>query len=146
MGTWPLTRFRKDRKGRQEVVEERMQDWSYESSDTMGINASAGVVFAPNFMGIPITHAQVLSAPPGLEPPPGAPSHGSVLHDLGACKPCAWFWKKSGCQNGTECMHCHKCSEKEIKARRKTKVTVLRVLEGQAKFFGAMMGQRANMF
>merc|ERR1712048_1115573 len=110
----------------------------------MGTPMRLGVVFAPNLMGVPIPNA--LSAPPGLEPPPGAPSHGSVLHDFGACKPCAWFRKKGGCQNGTECMHCHKCSEKEIKARRKNKVAVLRVLEGQAKFFGAMMGQRANMF
>jgi len=68
-----------------------------------------------------------LRFPPGLRPPPGTPSHGSSLHGTGKCRPCAWFWKTSGCQNGPECGHCHLCPEGEIKARKKAKLTVMRL-------------------
>jgi len=58
--------------------------------------------------------------PPGLLPPPGLPSHGSVLHGKGGtCKPCAWFWKPSGCSNGLDCLHCHLCPKDEISERRR---------------------------
>jgi len=53
-------------------------------------------------------------------------SAGSLLHDAGQCKPCAWFWRPHGCQNGAECRHCHLCEAGAIKARRKAKVTLLR--------------------
>jgi len=65
--------------------------------------------------------------PPGLCPPPGTPSHGSVLHSSGDCRPCVWHWKRGGCKNGLDCRHCHLCPEGEIKARRKTKVTCMRL-------------------
>mmetsp|Transcript_89041 Transcript_89041/g.171335 ORF Transcript_89041/g.171335 Transcript_89041/m.171335 type:complete len:363 (+) Transcript_89041:96-1184(+) len=65
--------------------------------------------------------------PPGLLPPPGTPSHGSMLHGTGICRPCAWFWKARGCQNGPECGHCHLCPEGELKARKKAKQTILRL-------------------
>jgi len=48
-------------------------------------------------------------------------SIGSELHGTGDCKPCAWFWKPQGCQNGRECLHCHLCPKSEVKARKKTK-------------------------
>lgn len=64
--------------------------------------------------------------PPGLVPPPGAPSHGSVLHSTRNCRPCAWFWKPTGCQNGQQCGHCHLCPEGELRARKKAKQTVMR--------------------
>jgi hypothetical protein len=67
-----------------------------------------------------------LFAPPGLLAPQGAPSHGSVLHGTGNCRPCAWFWKAGGCQNGQECGHCHLCPEGEIKNRKKNKLTMMR--------------------
>lgn len=35
--------------------------------------------------------------------------YGSSLHGTGECKPCAWFWKPQGCQNGKECIYCHLC-------------------------------------
>jgi len=57
--------------------------------------------------------------PPGLPPPVGVPSHGSLLHGTGKCKPCVWFWKAAGCSNGLGCGHCHLCPESEIAARRK---------------------------
>lgn len=65
--------------------------------------------------------------PPGLEPLPGTPSHGSLLHGRGTCQPCAWFWKSSGCKNGRFCGHCHLCPEGELKARKKTKATMMRL-------------------
>jgi len=49
------------------------------------------------------------------------PSVGSQDHQLGRCKPCAWFWKPGSCSNGKECGHCHLCPEGEIKSRKKAK-------------------------
>lgn len=65
--------------------------------------------------------------PPGLSPPSGTPSHGSVLHGSGHCRPCAWFWKLGGCLNGEDCAHCHLCPEGEIKARKKAKQTMMQL-------------------
>lgn len=65
--------------------------------------------------------------PPGLSAPPGTPSHGSTLHGSGSCRPCAWFWKPSGCQNGQNCRHCHLCPDGELKARKKSKVAMMRL-------------------
>jgi len=65
--------------------------------------------------------------PPGLSAPPGTPSHGSALHSSGNCRPCAWFWKPNGCQNGQDCEHCHLCPEGELKARKKNKMAVMRL-------------------
>eukprot|EP00443_Scrippsiella_acuminata_P048627 CAMPEP_0115185882 /NCGR_PEP_ID=MMETSP0270-20121206/9699_1 /TAXON_ID=71861 /ORGANISM="Scrippsiella trochoidea, Strain CCMP3099" /LENGTH=619 /DNA_ID=CAMNT_0002598997 /DNA_START=110 /DNA_END=1969 /DNA_ORIENTATION=+ len=76
-----------------------------------------------------------LGPPPGLTTPPAGPaaapvvvvdrppaeSAGSMLHSSGQCRPCAWYYKLQGCQNGAECRHCHMCPEGEIKARRKAK-------------------------
>jgi len=64
--------------------------------------------------------------PPGLHPPVGTASHGSILHSIGECEPCAWFWKPGGCQNGAECGRCHLCPEGETKARKKAKVSKMR--------------------
>eukprot|EP00931_Biecheleriopsis_adriatica_P031181 TRINITY_DN1830_c0_g2_i1.p1 TRINITY_DN1830_c0_g2~~TRINITY_DN1830_c0_g2_i1.p1 ORF type:complete len:399 (+),score=102.95 TRINITY_DN1830_c0_g2_i1:85-1197(+) len=50
-----------------------------------------------------------------------ATSVGSALHGTGFCKPCAWFWKSQGCQNGHECLHCHLCPRGEVKALKKAK-------------------------
>jgi len=66
--------------------------------------------------------------PPGLERianldldlPNGMPSAGSLLHDKGACKPCAHFYTK-GCVNGTACNWCHLCPAEEKKRRRHEK-------------------------
>lgn len=68
-----------------------------------------------------------LVSPPGLFAPPGTPSHGSTLHGTGNCRPCAWFWKPRGCQNAEDCGHCHLCPEGEIKNRKKSKLTIMRL-------------------
>jgi hypothetical protein len=66
-------------------------------------------------------------SPLRLQAPPNTPSHGSTLHAMGSCKPCAWFWKPSGCQNGRDCAYCHVCSEGELKARKKSKHAAMRL-------------------
>lgn len=78
------------------------------------------------------------SMPPSpIGPPPGLcleapclPSIGSIEHGTGRCKPCGWFWKAGGCANGRECCHCHLCPEGEIRARRKTKLALIRSVKG----------------
>lgn len=69
----------------------------------------------------------VLRFPPGLPPSLGTPSRGSMMHASGTCQPCAWFWRSSGCKNGIHCSHCHLCPESELKARKKAKVTMMRL-------------------
>lgn len=65
--------------------------------------------------------------PPGLSAPPGTPSHGSALHGVAKCRPCAWFWKESGCRNGKDCGHCHLCPDGELKERKKIKMVQMRL-------------------
>jgi hypothetical protein len=55
-------------------------------------------------------------------------SIGSELHAIGQCRPCGWFWKPTGCQNGAECLHCHLCPEGEIKIRKIRKVKAQKLL------------------
>ncbi|CAE8667860.1 unnamed protein product, partial [Polarella glacialis] len=46
-------------------------------------------------------------------------SAGSTLHDLGNCRPCAFFWKDEGCANDASCPFCHICMPGEKKRRYK---------------------------
>mmetsp|Transcript_42154 Transcript_42154/g.106100 ORF Transcript_42154/g.106100 Transcript_42154/m.106100 type:complete len:417 (+) Transcript_42154:61-1311(+) len=69
----------------------------------------------------PAGSASPVQFPPGLRPPPNTPSHGSVFHARGTCRPCAWFWKPQSCLNGQDCEHCHLCPEGELKSRKKLK-------------------------
>jgi len=52
---------------------------------------------------------------------------GSEKHSIGECRPCAWFYKPAGCQNGASCRHCHMCPESAIKARKKSKAVAMRL-------------------
>jgi len=61
------------------------------------------------------------------------PSAGAALHGAGACKPCSFFWKPEGCQNGVECYHCHACPENELKRRKKAKIDELKKAKRLAK-------------
>lgn len=54
------------------------------------------------------------------------PSKGASLHP-NHCRPCAWFYKPQGCNNGKDCGHCHACPDGELKNRRKAKVASLRL-------------------
>jgi hypothetical protein len=56
-----------------------------------------------------------------------APSRGSEKHGQGKCQPCAWFWKSGGCFNNQDCGYCHLCPEGEIKHRKKSKVSLMRM-------------------
>lgn len=92
------------------------------------------VVLAPEVMqgaqevsASPSTAQKLARFPPGLSPPAGTPSHGSILHGSGHCRPCAWFWKLGGCLNAEDCAHCHLCPEGEIKARKKAKQTMMQL-------------------
>lgn len=49
------------------------------------------------------------------------PSAGSAVHGTGACKPCAWVWKPTGCEKGMGCEYCHSCPPGEAKLRKKAK-------------------------
>lgn len=64
---------------------------------------------------LPLLDAGLPRPPPGLEPP----SKGSLLHGIGECQPCAWFWKAVGCHNGKNCDFCHACPQGAAKARKK---------------------------
>jgi len=78
--------------------------------------------------------------PPGLPPPPGVPSHGSLLHGTGRCKPCVWFWRSSGCSNGEDCGHCHLCPQSEIGERRRRRRQVMK----QKPYMAAMSDDDTN--
>lgn len=49
------------------------------------------------------------------------------MHAMGKCRPCAWYWKPKGCMNAQDCSYCHLCPEGELKARKKSKVTAMRM-------------------
>jgi hypothetical protein len=53
------------------------------------------------------------------------PTVGSAGHNLGICKPCAFFHSK-GCQNGVNCTFCHLCLHGEKKRRQKDRKQLLR--------------------
>mmetsp|Transcript_76397 Transcript_76397/g.169327 ORF Transcript_76397/g.169327 Transcript_76397/m.169327 type:complete len:501 (-) Transcript_76397:219-1721(-) len=68
-----------------------------------------------------------LRLPPGLPAPPlPPPSLGSALHSSGMCKPCAWFWKPQGCNNGQECLRCHLCPAGTLRALKAAKLAAMR--------------------
>merc|ERR1712012_713951 len=60
------------------------------------------------------------------------PTLGSLLHGLLddegrlQCRPCAWFYKDSGCRNGASCRRCHLCPTGELKLRKKQRIAFLR--------------------
>jgi len=62
--------------------------------------------------------------PPELRKPEA--SVGSSLHGTGQCKPCAWFWRPQGCDNGGDCRHCHLCLPGVLKERRKARAAAAR--------------------
>lgn len=59
---------------------------------------------------------------------PDLPTVGSRSHRTGGCKPCAFIWKESGCQNGINCSFCHLCDAGEKKRRAKEKKEMLQSL------------------
>eukprot|EP00931_Biecheleriopsis_adriatica_P062650 TRINITY_DN377_c0_g1_i8.p1 TRINITY_DN377_c0_g1~~TRINITY_DN377_c0_g1_i8.p1 ORF type:complete len:390 (+),score=95.41 TRINITY_DN377_c0_g1_i8:72-1241(+) len=49
----------------------------------------------------------------------GEASVGSAEHASGQCRPCAFFWKPGGCENGKDCLHCHLCAPGELQRKKK---------------------------
>ncbi|CAE8609634.1 unnamed protein product [Polarella glacialis] len=45
------------------------------------------------------------------------PSIGSMRHNRGRCKPCAFFTTEQGCHGGLDCLFCHSCQPGEKKRR-----------------------------
>jgi len=54
--------------------------------------------------------------------PAGVPTVGSALHCTGRCRPCGFFWKPQGCQNGEACRHCHLCPKGRCRALRRQRL------------------------
>jgi len=51
-------------------------------------------------------------------------------HELGTCKPCAYFaLKEDGCRWGDDCEYCHICPAGELKKRRKAKAKAERLAD-----------------
>jgi len=69
---------------------------------------------------------------------PAMPSLGSASHELGRCKPCAFFHTK-GCSNALTCQFCHLCDADEKKRRRKEKFETRRAA---CKLRGALAAGR----
>jgi hypothetical protein len=61
-------------------------------------------------------------------------SLGSVGHEAGTCRPCAFLYTK-GCANGIDCEFCHLCEPDEKKKRRKEKLEVQRQFRKQRREF-----------
>lgn len=65
----------------------------------------------------------------GVLPPP---SIGSQRHGRGACTPCPFFWKPSGCVEGRACNFCHLCPEPQQTVMKQTVMDVCRPTNGSA--------------
>jgi len=119
-------------KNRKKVKAVSMRHEKSDKVTTVSSEKDDGMAQEPLKVMLPIAGKNVmeLPPPPGLPKPASPstemPSEGSAAHVKGDCKPCAWFYKAQGCQNGKECRHCHLCPEGEIRSRRKVKVATLR--------------------
>jgi len=60
------------------------------------------------------------------------PTIGSAGHNIGTCKPCAFFYTR-GCENGLQCTFCHLCPPDEKRKRQKEKVAMLRAMRQQER-------------
>jgi len=87
--------------------------------NSVGSGSQASSLPSPSVSAPPSPSPRVS---PGLPVPVQFPSAGSMLHDSGQCRPCGWFWKPRGCQNGRECGHCHFCPPCAVKERKKAKI------------------------
>jgi hypothetical protein len=58
------------------------------------------------------------------------PNVGSLGHEIGRCKPCAFIHTK-GCADGVDCKFCHLCEPGEKKKRSKEKLAFRREIRAQ---------------
>jgi len=43
-------------------------------------------------------------------------SEGAQFHEHGYCRPCAWYCKPRGCENGAACTYCHMCGQDDLRS------------------------------
>mmetsp|Transcript_15552 Transcript_15552/g.20969 ORF Transcript_15552/g.20969 Transcript_15552/m.20969 type:complete len:160 (+) Transcript_15552:58-537(+) len=60
-------------------------------------------------------------------------SLGSMQHDTGLCKPCAFVFTETGCANAETCLFCHVCSPGEKSRRRKVKRNAFRAIQEERR-------------
>lgn len=60
-------------------------------------------------------------------------SAGSQGHNVGTCRPCAYYWKADGCNKGTACEFCHMCEQGMAKYRKKERIASLREAKSPKK-------------
>jgi hypothetical protein len=110
---------------RQEKQQRKTEDQDEEGGEVVPM---MGPMFPMPMLPGAIPHMTALSMQPGVVSADLA-SAGSLDHPYN-CKPCAWFHKPKGCENGKDCRHCHLCPEREIQNRRKLKQVILRQTNG----------------
>jgi hypothetical protein len=110
---------------RQEKQQRKTEDQDEEGGEVVPM---MGPMFPMPMLPGAIPHMTALSMQPGVVSADLA-SAGSLDHPYN-CKPCAWFHKPKGCENGKDCRHCHLCPEREIQNRRKLKQVILRQTKG----------------
>jgi len=54
------------------------------------------------------------------------PSIGSTGHADGICRPCAHFWRSTGCSRGKDCSYCHICGEDDFQNHRNKRKEITR--------------------
>merc|ERR1719277_1642402 len=73
-------------------------------------------------LGGGLPRGEAMPAAAARRPEKGAP--GSIGHEAGVCRPCAWVHKMpggKGCKNGSSCKYCHLCPPGELKRRKREK-------------------------
>jgi len=79
------------------------------------------VVGAGGAMRVVVSEA-LATEPRYIEVRPERPAPGALGHNLGRCRPCAWYHKdSSSCRNGQSCRYCHLCPPGELKRRKREK-------------------------
>jgi hypothetical protein len=96
---------------------------SEHSDETAG--RPAGVLELASLIAEPCEDTTAAALDPRLGNP-DMPTVGSAGHSNEQCKPCAFFWKSAGCENGIDCEYCHLCDRSEKKRRQKEKKDYLR--------------------
>lgn len=70
----------------------------------------------------------------------GLPSRGAALHNLGLCKPCAWFWKPQKCDRHEDCEFCHACPPEALHRRmQERKKMARRIQRSNARFKSCLL-------
>jgi hypothetical protein len=84
------------------------------------------------------TTASSMPVAAALAPKAALFSVGGEVHAEGRCKPCAFFHKEGGCQNGVACIFCHHCPPFEKQRRKRLRRRMLRQMpQNAARHFPA---------